>query len=76
MKKRLNGPSPVVSEMLEGRVAVTSANVLLAGESVAAGTDRPGRAARNVAVISGGGSAQKPVHTGHLGRGLRASRSG
>lgn len=68
MKKLINDPAHVVTEMLEGLVAATPATALLPGETVVVRTDLP--AARGVAVISGGGSGHEPAHAGYVGRGM------
>lgn len=70
MKKLINDPAKVVMEMLEGFVAATPGTALLAGETVVVRTDLPERPARNVAVISGGGSGHEPAHAGYVGRGM------
>ena len=70
MKKLINDPADVVTEMLEGVVAATPATALLAGETVVVRTDLPARAQRGVAVISGGGSGHEPAHAGFVGRGM------
>lgn len=70
MKKLINDPANVVTEMLEGFVAATPATALLADETVVVRTDLPARAAREVAVISGGGSGHEPAHAGFVGRGM------
>ncbi|NHF73228.1 dihydroxyacetone kinase family protein [Paracoccus xiamenensis] len=70
MKKLINAPADVVTEMLEGFVAATPDTALLADETVVVRTDLPDRAARGVAVISGGGSGHEPAHAGYVGRGM------
>lgn len=70
MKKLINDPVNVVAEMLEGFVAGTPGTGLLAGEAVVVRTDLPEKSARNVAVISGGGSGHEPAHAGYVGRGM------
>lgn len=70
MKKLINDPANVVREMLEGFVAGTPSTALLAGETVVVRTDLADKPARNVAVISGGGSGHEPAHAGYVGRGM------
>lgn len=70
MKKLINDPANAVTEMLEGFVAATPGTALLAGETVVVRTDLPEKPARNVAVISGGGSGHEPAHAGYVGQGM------
>ncbi len=75
MKKLINDPRAVVREMLEGHVALQTGQRLLEGENVVvrAGLPPPGLPppdARQVAVISGGGSGHEPAHAGYVGTGM------
>lgn len=70
MKKLINDPAHLVTEMLEGPLAATPDIALLPGETVVVRTDLPDRAMRGVAVISGGGSGHEPAHAGYVGRGM------
>ena len=70
MKKLINHPAPVVEEMVEGLVAVFPGLRRLAGQTVLVRADIPERTARQVAVISGGGSGHEPAHAGYVGRGM------
>lgn len=68
MKKIINDPNHVVSEMLAG-LAKANPNVVYAGEGVeviARKEKTPGK----VGVISGGGSGHEPAHAGYVGRGM------
>jgi dihydroxyacetone kinase len=67
MKKLINEPGAVVSEMLQGLAAISPGLMLLEGETVVvrAGWDRAG-----VALISGGGAGHEPAHAGYVGPGL------
>lgn len=68
MKKIINDPNHVVSEMLAG-LAKANPNVVYAGEGVEVISRRektPGK----VGVISGGGSGHEPAHAGYVGQGM------
>lgn len=71
MKKLINTPDAVVREMLEGAVALTPGQALLATENVvvrrAVSTPWP------VAVLSGGGAGHEPAHAGYVGTGMLAA---
>ncbi|OSA88611.1 dihydroxyacetone kinase subunit DhaK [Clostridium botulinum] len=68
MKKLINNPDNVLSDMLEGIVAAHSeylkkldnANVLVRSE----------KAENKVAIVSGGGSGHEPAHGGYVGFGM------
>ena len=70
MKKLINNPLNVVREMLEGVVALSPGQVLLADENVVVQAGLPQAAERRVAIISGGGSGHEPAHAGYVGRGM------
>jgi dihydroxyacetone kinase len=70
MKKLINNPRNVVREMLEGLVALTPGQALLADADVVVRAELPPREARPVALISGGGSGHEPAHAGYVGPGL------
>ncbi len=70
MRKLINDPDRVVREMLEGGVSRTPFQVLLPDDDVVL---RRGGTAREVAVISGGGSGHEPAHAGYVGAGMLAA---
>ena len=70
MKKLINDPRSVVREMLEGQVGLNPAQALLAGENVVVRTGLGTPDARQVAIISGGGSGHEPAHAGYVGAGM------
>ncbi len=70
MKKLINDPDRVVEEMLEGLVAIHPGLQRLAGELVVIRADAEGVRARQVGLISGGGSGHEPAHAGYIGRGM------
>jgi ATP-dependent dihydroxyacetone kinase len=70
MRKLINDPRNVVSEMLEGLVDLQPGLALLAGESVIVRSELPTPEARPVAVLSGGGSGHEPAHAGYVGKGM------
>jgi ATP-dependent dihydroxyacetone kinase len=70
MRKLINDPHNVVSEMLEGLVDLQPSLALLDGESVIVRSDLPAPQARRVAVLSGGGSGHEPAHAGYVGNGM------
>jgi dihydroxyacetone kinase len=70
MRKLINDPRNVVSEMLEGLVDLQPGLALLAGESVIVQSELPTPLARPVAVLSGGGSGHEPAHAGYVGKGM------
>ncbi|ATB38172.1 dihydroxyacetone kinase [Cystobacter fuscus] len=71
MKKLINDPRAVVGEMLEGLVSLHPGLALLEGEAVVMRSDLPADpAARQVAVLSGGGSGHEPAHAGYVGPGM------
>ena len=70
MKKLINDPRAVVREMLEGHVALNAGQVLLDGETVVLRADLGSPEARQVALVSGGGSGHEPAHAGYVGSGM------
>ncbi len=70
MKKLVNDPRSIVREMLEGLVALNAGQALLAGENVVLRADPGPPGARQVAIISGGGSGHEPAHAGYVGTGM------
>lgn len=69
MKKLINAPADVVSEMLEGLVALYPGLARVRGEPVLVRADI--EAVRGqVALISGGGSGHEPAHAGYVGDGM------
>lgn len=70
MKKLINDPRAVVREMLEGHVALNAGQVLLDGEAVVLRADLGPPEARQVALVSGGGSGHEPAHAGYVGAGM------
>ncbi len=70
MKKLINHPAAVVEEMVEGLVAVYPGLRRLAGQTVLVRAEIHDKTARQVAVISGGGSGHEPAHAGYVGRGM------
>ena len=68
MKKIINNPNEVVSDMLKG-LAKANPNVVYLGEGVeviARKEKTPGK----VGIISGGGSGHEPAHAGYVGKGM------
>ncbi len=71
MKKLINEPIDVVREMMEGLALAHPGLVLLEGETVAIRVDSDVlRAAKKVALISGGGAGHEPAHAGYVGPGM------
>jgi ATP-dependent dihydroxyacetone kinase len=70
MKKLINDPRHVVREMLEGLADLHPGLVLVGDESVLVRSDLPPPPARQVAVLSGGGSGHEPAHAGYVGAGM------
>ena len=68
MKKIINDPNLVVTEMLEG-LAKANPNVVYAGEGVEV-ISRKEKKEGKVGVISGGGSGHEPAHAGYVGKGM------
>ncbi len=70
MKKLINQPGQVVSEMVEGLVRVYPGLTRLADETVLVRFPLPDPEKRPVMLISGGGSGHEPAHAGYVGRGM------
>jgi dihydroxyacetone kinase-like protein len=69
MKKVINDPNGVVSEMLEGMVLAYPEKLRqLEGTTVLVRKDAP--VTGKVAIVSGGGSGHEPSHAGYVGRGM------
>ncbi len=68
MKKIINNPNDVVTEMLQG-LAKANPNVVYAGEGVEV-ISRKEKKSGKVGVISGGGSGHEPAHAGYVGKGM------
>jgi len=70
MKKLINQPVDVVREMLEGAVATSPGQALLASDNVVVRHPLSPVAQRSVALLSGGGSGHEPAHAGYVGEGM------
>lgn len=68
MKKLINNPNNVVSEMLQG-FAKSNPNVLYAGVGIEV-ISRKKKTIGKVGIISGGGSGHEPAHVGYVGKGM------
>ena len=68
MKKIINNPNDVVTEMLQG-LAKANPNVVYTGEETQT-IHRKEKKAGKVGVISGGGSGHEPAHAGYVGYGM------
>lgn len=68
MKKIINNPNDVVTEMLQG-LAKANPNVVYTGEETQV-IHRKEKKAGKVGVISGGGSGHEPAHAGYVGYGM------
>lgn len=68
MKKIINNPNNVVSEMLQGLAKANPAVVYLGEgvEVIARREKTPGK----VGIVSGGGSGHEPAHAGYVGKGM------
>ena len=67
MKKIINDPEKVVSEMLAGmEIAEKGLHYLPGSEVIARRTPNKNK----VALISGGGSGHEPAHAGYVGKGM------
>lgn len=74
MKKLINDPRALVREMLEGVVLSTEGLALLDDENVVISAHiAADPAARQVALLSGGGSGHEPAHAGYVGPGMLAA---
>lgn len=71
MKKLINDPLHVVSEMIEGLVLSDDRLTRIAGQNVVLRRDYAQHAASGkVALISGGGAGHEPAHAGYIGQGM------
>lgn len=71
MKKLINDPLQVVSEMIEGLVLADDRLARIAGHNVVLRHDHAAHAASGkVALISGGGAGHEPAHAGYVGQGM------
>jgi dihydroxyacetone kinase len=70
MKKFINRPENVVEEMLQGLAVLHPGSVRLSGHRVVVRTDTEQARAKQVAVLSGGGSGHEPAHAGYIGVGM------
>ena len=68
MKKIINNPNNVVSEMLQGLARANPAVVYL-GEGVEVIARREKKQGK-VGLVSGGGSGHEPAHAGYVGKGM------
>ena len=68
MKKIINHPNDVVSEMLMG-LSKANPNVVYAGEGVEVISRREKKNGK-VGLVSGGGSGHEPAHAGYVGYGM------
>jgi dihydroxyacetone kinase len=69
MRKLLNDPRRVVRDALEGFADLNPGLALLDTKDVIVRVDLPPPQARQVAVLSGGGSGHEPAHAGYVGAG-------
>ena len=70
MKKLINHPADVVSEMVDGLVALYPVLSRLADDNVVLRSDIDSVRNSQVALISGGGSGHEPAHAGYVGPGM------
>lgn len=68
MKKIINNPNDVVSEMLEG-LAKSQPSLVYAGHDVEV-ISRKDKKQDKVGLVSGGGSGHEPAHAGYVGTGM------
>lgn len=68
MKKIINNPNNVVSEMLLG-LAKSNPSVVYGGEGVEV-ISRKKKKQNKVGIISGGGAGHEPLHGGYVGYGM------
>lgn len=68
MKKLINDPNAVVSEMLEG-LAMAEPGLVYAGEGIEV-IGRKEKTDGKVGLVSGGGSGHEPAHAGYVGKGM------
>jgi dihydroxyacetone kinase len=70
MKKLINRPADVVSEMMDGLVALYPNLSRLADHNVIVRSDIGNVRDKHVTLISGGGSGHEPAHAGYVGAGM------
>ncbi len=70
MGKLINSPERVITEMVDGLVALYPGLLRLAGKNVLFRSDVEATRDRQVALISGGGSGHEPAHAGYIGQGM------
>jgi len=71
VKKLINDPLQVVSEMIEGLVLADDRLTRIAGENVVLRADYAQHAGSGkVALVSGGGAGHEPAHAGYIGQGM------
>ena len=68
MKKIINSPNDVVSEMLQG-LAKSNPAVVYGGEGIEV-ISRKEKKQNKVGVVSGGGAGHEPLHGGYVGYGM------
>ncbi len=73
MKKLINDPRHVVSDMLHGLIALYPGLSLLSEHGVLFRSDIEAVRNSQVAIISGGGSGHEPAHGGYIGSGMLSS---
>lgn len=66
MKKIINKPNDVVTEMLQGFVKANPELVYFEGTEVIAKKEKE----KKVGLVSGGGSGHEPAHAGYVGKGM------
>ncbi|RKF23458.1 dihydroxyacetone kinase subunit L [Altericroceibacterium spongiae] len=71
MKKLINQPDTVVSDMLDGLVSADDRLCMIPAYNVVIRADYEAlREKRHVALISGGGAGHEPAHAGYIGEGM------
>ena len=70
MKKLINSPDDVLSDMLEGTALTNAATTVLDNGVVVRSDVEQWRELGEVALISGGGSGHEPAHVGYVGQGM------
>src|ERR1700685_4296124 len=70
IKKLINTPSEVVTDMLKGLVALHPGLALLPEHHVLFRADIQGARHHQVSIVSGGGSGHEPAHGGYVGAGM------
>ncbi len=70
MKKLINNPNQVVSEMMDGLIASFPGLMRLPEHNVLLRSDIDAVRDSQVALVSGGGSGHEPAHAGYIGAGM------